>query len=95
MEQIWKSSISADVAEPDYTGQTYTGSDLKTPTSWFKMDFCLFSTVSWEQKSLKYIVKLSHDVACLPSVAGGVLCCPGLSSPKKADQRYHKKGMSL
>lgn len=56
MEQIWNSSISADVREPDYTGQTYTASDLKSQTSWFKMDFCLFSTVAWEQKSLKYIM---------------------------------------
>lgn len=56
MEQIWNSSISADVREPDYTGQTYTASDLKSQTSWFKMDFCLFSTIAWEQKSLKYIM---------------------------------------
>lgn len=30
----------------------------------------LFSTVSWEEKNLKYIVQLGHNFVCLPSVAG-------------------------
>lgn len=49
--------------------------------------FYLFSTFAWEQtKKKKYIVQLGHNLACLPSVAGGVLFCYGLSSSKTADE---------